>query len=54
VLSKDIMMVKLLFPALLGFALFSLNGCGEEEKKTDTATMKCETGKCGEGKCGDQ
>jgi hypothetical protein len=46
-LLKDIMMMtKLLFPALLGFALLSLTGCGEE-KKPDTPAMKCEAGKCG-------
>jgi len=40
------MITKLLFSALLGFALLSLTGCGEE-KKPDTPAMKCEAGKCG-------
>jgi len=46
-------MNQLLFSALLGLALFSFTGCGEDEK-TQTPAAKCETGKCGEGKCGDQ
>jgi len=46
-------MKKLLFSTLLGLALLSLTGCGEDEKP-ETAVMKCEAGKCGEGKCGDQ
>jgi uncharacterized low-complexity protein len=45
-------MKQLLFSTLLGFTLFSLTGCGEEQKP-QTPTMKCEPGKCGEGKCGD-
>ena len=52
--SKDMIMVtKLLFLSLFGFALLLMNGCGEE-KETHTPVMKCEPGKCGEGKCGDQ
>lgn len=46
-------MKQLLFSVLLGLAIFSLTGCGEEEKP-QTPAMKCEPGKCGEGKCGDQ
>jgi len=46
-------MKQLLFSLLLGLAIFSLAGCGEEEKPQPPA-MKCEPGKCGEGKCGDQ
>ena len=46
-------MTKLLYSSLVGFALLSLNGCGEE-KKPETPAAKCESGKCGEGKCGDQ
>ena len=46
-------MKKLLFSALLGLAMLSLTGCGEDEK-AETAAMKCESGKCGEGKCGDK
>lgn len=44
-------MKKLLFSLLLGLALLSLTGCGEDEKpavkKTGTPVMKCEAGKCG-------
>ena len=39
-------MKKLLFSTLLGLALLSLAGCGEDEK-SETAAMKCEAGKCG-------
>ncbi|MEN8728064.1 MAG: hypothetical protein ABF276_08895 [Sulfurovum sp.] len=39
-------MKKLLFSTLLGLALLSLTGCGEDEKP-ETAAMKCEAGKCG-------
>jgi|GEM_PF-3251947 len=46
-------MKQLLFSALLGLALFSLTGCGEEQKPQAPA-MKCEPGKCGEGKCGEK
>lgn len=45
-------MKQLLFSTLLGFALFSLVGCGESETP-ETPAAKCEAGKCGEGKCGD-
>ena len=38
-------MKKLLFSTLLGLALLSLTGCGEDEKP-ETAAMKCEAGKC--------
>jgi hypothetical protein len=46
-------MKPLLFSALLGLGIFSLTGCGEEQKPQPPA-MKCEPGKCGEGKCGDK
>ncbi len=46
-------MKKVLFSTLLGLALLSLIGCGEEQKP-QTPALKCEPGKCGEGKCGDQ
>ncbi|MBT8349301.1 MAG: hypothetical protein HKP62_07650 [Sulfurovum sp.] len=39
-------MKQLLFSALLGLALLSLTGCGEDEQP-ETAAMKCEAGKCG-------
>jgi hypothetical protein len=51
--NKGQRMQKLLFSALLGLALLSLSGCGEDEKPQAPAA-KCESGKCGEGKCGDQ
>ncbi len=46
-------MKQLIFSFLLGLAMFSLIGCGEEQKPQEPA-MKCEAGKCGQGKCGDQ
>lgn len=45
-------MKQLLFSALLGLAILSLTGCGED-KKPEAPAAKCEAGKCGEGKCGD-
>lgn len=45
-------MKHLLFSALLGLAILSLTGCGED-KKPEAPAAKCEAGKCGEGKCGD-
>ena len=49
-------MKTILFSTVLGFGLFWLNGCGEEQKPEtpQTPAMKCEAGKCGQGKCGDQ
>jgi uncharacterized low-complexity protein len=46
-------MKQIFFSLLLGVALFSLIGCGEE-KKSQAPLMKCEPGKCGDGKCGDK
>jgi hypothetical protein len=46
-------MKKLIFSSLVGFALFSLTGCGEGDK-SEIPTIKCEADKCGEGKCGDK
>ena len=44
-------MKKLLFSALLGFALLWLTSCGEdtktETKQSEVPVMKCEAGKCG-------
>lgn len=39
-------MKQILFSALLGLAMLSLTGCGEDEK-AETTAMKCEAGKCG-------
>lgn len=46
-------MRPLFLSLMLGLAMFSFSGCGEE-KKAQTPAMKCEPGKCGEGKCGDK
>jgi hypothetical protein len=46
-------MKTILFSTILGLGLFSLTGCGEEQKPQEPV-MKCEAGKCGQGKCGDQ
>jgi hypothetical protein len=46
-------MKHLFISSLLGLAMFSLTGCGEEQKPKEPV-MKCEAGKCGQGKCGDQ
>ena len=46
-------MKNILFLTVIGLALLSFTGCGEEQKP-QTPEMKCEAGKCGEGKCGDE
>lgn len=46
-------MKKLLYPVLLGLAVFSLAGCTESKEtevtieKTEAEVMKCDAGKCG-------